>query len=468
MKFIKLLGLFFLTSIMAFGQEILEEELPKQKPTYNPVVKEGKRKIDGIVASVGSYIILDSDIDLQYIEMTKNDFDISQITRCELLGRLMEEKLYAHHAKLDTTITVVDAEIKQDVEERLNYFVSQVGSIDKVVKLYNKKNEDELREFVFELTKDNKLTVSMQNAIVNEIEITPEEVRTFFKNLDQDELPEFGAEVEIATIQIKPIVTQEDKQKAIDKLNRIRDEVLAGSSFTTQAVLNTDDVGSRSNGGYYKMNRKTQFVKEFKEVAFGLREGEISKPFETEYGFHIIYCERVRGQEIEVRHILIIPKVTEQALKDARERANKIRQQIVSGELTFEEAARNFSDQKETKANGGIMINPRSMDTKFELTKMEPLLYSYVSELKLGEISRVVKEEDRSSGEHFAIFKVVNRTDPHIADYAKDYVKIRELALTEKKINAIAKWTDEKIKETSIQINSQYKDCDFLNNWLKL
>lgn len=467
MKFIKFILIVVVLPLTTIAQEIIEEEVVK-KPTYNQVVKNGKKKIDGIIATVGEYIILDSDIDLQYIDMKTNDFDINQISRCEILGKLMEDKLYAHHAKLDTTIVVIDAEIKADVDERLSYMIKEAGSIEKIVKFYNKKDEEELRNFIFEISKNNKLTMSMQNKIVDEVDITPEEVRTFFKSLAEDELPEFGAEIEIANIVIQPEVTQADKQKAIDKLNRIREDILNGSSFTTQAVLNTDDVASRSNGGYYKMNRKTQFVKEFKDVAFSLREGEISKPFETEFGFHIIYCERIRGQEIEVRHILIIPKVTEKAIKEAREKATNIRNKIISGELTFQEAAKNFSDEKETRANGGQMLNPRSMDSKFELTKMDPMLYSYVQDLKIGEVSRVIKDEDRRGVEHFKIFMITNRVEPHIADYSLDYVKIRDLALKEKQINAISKWTDEKIKETYILINQQYKDCDFVNNWLKL
>lgn len=468
MKFIKasvvLFLLFWSTGFLA--QEIIPD--PVAKPNYKALEKDGKKKVDGIIATVGDYLILDSDIDLEYIELKNQEVAIEEISRCQLLGKLMEEKLYAHQARLDTTIVVADAEINNMMQERLDYMVQQIGSMEKVIKYYNRKDEEDFRTFFFDILKTNKLTAEMQNKVVDAVEITPEEVRTFFKKLEKDELPQFGAEVEVAQIIIEPKVTQEDKQKAIDRLNEIRNDVLNnGASFTTRAVLYSQDPGSRSSGGYYKMNRKTPFVKEFKDVAFGLAEGEISKPFETEFGFHIILVEKIRGQEIELRHILIIPTVTEKAINEAKEKADDLRKKLENKELTFAEAARSFSDEKETRTNGGTLINPQTQDTKFELTKMDPQLYSVVSELKEGDLSRVLADEDRRGTKRFKIMTVTKRIDPHTADYAVDYVKIRDLALKEKQIEAIGKWTEEKIKETYIRVNPQYRNCEFTNNWLK-
>ena len=307
----------------------------------------------------------------------------------------------------------------------------------------------------------------MQNKIVDEVTITPEEVRNFFKEIPKDEIPVFGAEVEVAQIIVKPVVSQEEKQATIDKLKNIKREVLEGSSFFSKAVLFSEDPGSSSNGGFYKMNRKTAFVKEFKDVAFSLAEGEISEPFETEFGYHIILVEKIKGQEVELRHILINPKVSNQAMIDAKTKIEEIRKKIMSGEITFADAAKSSSDQKETRNNGGVLLNPRTMEPRFDLTKMDPTLYSQISNFKVGQISNPILEDERGGNKFYKIITVNSKTEEHTADFANDYLKIKDLALTDKKIKAIAKWTEEKISETYISINADYKNCDFTNNWLK-
>jgi peptidyl-prolyl cis-trans isomerase SurA len=339
--------------------------------------------------------------------------------------------------------------------------------MDKVVKYFKKPSEADFRADLFEIIKTNKLSSEMMKKIIDKVEITPEEVRSFFKKIPQNELPVFGAEMEVAQIVIKPKVTEAEKQKVIDRLKSIRADVLEGSSFSTKAVLYSQDPGSSSNGGYYKMNRKTPFVKEFKDVAFSLAQGEISEPFETDFGYHIIYVEKIKGQEIELRHILLVPSISNESMKEAKEKINIIRKKIIDKEITFAEAARTESDEKETKANGGQLVNPKTQDTHFELTKMDPTLYSQVSNLKEGEVSLPLIDTDQNGKKKYKLVTVTNRIDEHTADYAKDYIKIKELALKEKQINAIAKWFDEKIKDTYIKINGEYRDCEFTNNWLK-
>ncbi len=346
--------------------------------------------------------------------------------------------------------------------------IEQVGSLEKVVKFYKKKNVEEFKSYFFEIIKMNKLTSQMQKKIVDGVSITPEEVRNFFRNIPKDEIPTFGAEMEVAQIVVKPVITDEEKKRVIDKLNEIRQDVLNGSSFFSKAVLFSEDPGSSSNGGFYKINRKTSFVKEFKEVAFSLAEGEISTPFETDFGYHIIMVDKIRGQEVELRHILISPKVSNQAMKDAKAKIEAIRTKILNKEITFADAAKSSSDEKETKNNGGVLLNPRTMEPRFELTKMDPTLYAQVSSLKDGEVSLPILDEDKSGGGKFyKIITVNNRTDEHEADFAKDYLKIKELALRDKQIKEIGKWSEEKIKETYIKISDDYKDCKFTNNWLK-
>lgn len=469
MKFvtIKKAFIFFMllfSSLMIQAQEIIKEPENVVKEKTDP---NQRKKIDGVIATVGDYIILDSDIDKSFLELSSQGNSIKDITRCQMLGKLLEDKLYAHHAIQDS-IKVTDAEVKNMMQERLTYMVEQIGSMEKVVKYYKKNNEEDFRSYFFDILKENKLTSEMQKKIVDAVQITPEEVRNFFKSIPKNELPQFGAEMEVAQIVVTPKVSEADKQKVIDRLNEFKKEIQSGgSSFATKAVLYTQDPGSRSSGGFYKMNRKTPFVKEFKDVAFSLQEGEISAPFETEYGFHIIYVEKIKGQELELRHILLAPTVTELSLKEAKEKAALIRKRIVDKEITFAEAARTMSDEKETRANGGALINPKTQDTRFELTKMDPMLYSYVSNLKDNAVSEPILDEEKQGKKKYKLITVTNRINEHTANYGTDYIKIKDLALKEKQIKTIAKWFDDKIKETYVKIIGEYRDCTFTNNWLK-
>lgn len=452
----------FCTVGSANAQEVIKDSV-KTKPLTSSFKKQ---KVDGVIATVGDYIILDSDIDKSFLELSSQGNSIKDITRCQMLGKLLEDKLYAHQAVQDSII-VKDEEVKEKLNEQLAYMVEQIGSTEKVVQYFKKNSEEEFRSELFDIIKMNKLASEMQRKIIDAVEITPEETRTFFKAIPQADLPVFGAEMEVAQIVVAPKVSDEEKQRVIKRLKEIKAEVLGGASFKTRAVIYTDDRASASTGGYYKINRKTQFVKEFKDVAFSLGEGEISEPFETEYGYHIIMVEKIKGQEVELRHILMMPKVSDQALKDAKEKITLIKKRIENGEISFADAARTLSDEKETRANGGVLINPKTQDTHFELTKMDPSLYSEVSNLKDKAVTNPILDDDPRAGKKYKIITVTNRINEHTADYAKDYIKIKDLALKEKQIKAIAKWTDEKIKETYIKINGEYRDCTFTNNWVK-
>lgn len=455
--------LFLLAFSIGHAQEIIKETSAVIK---TDTTKNKKRKVDGIVANVGDYIILDSDIDKAFIEISSQGNSIKDISRCQMLGKLLEDKLYAHQAIQDS-IVVSDADVKMMMEERINYMVENVGSMEKVLKYYKKDSEEDFKSYFFDILKENKLTSDMQKKIIDGVEITPEEVRTFFKKIPQNELPIIGTEVEVAQIVVAPKVAQEEKQAVIDKLKGFKKEVMEGASFATKAVLYTQDPGSRANGGFYKMNRKTPFVKEFKDVAFSLAEGEISEPFETDFGYHIIMVEKIKGQDVELRHILLTPKTTQASLDEAKEKISLIKKRIEDKEISFAEAARQMSDEKETRTNGGQLINPKTQDTRFDLTKMDPTLYADISNLKTKEITIPLVEEDQKGGKKYKIITITNRITEHTADYGKDYIKIKELALKEKQIKAIAKWMDNKIKETYVKINADYQDCAFTNNWLK-
>jgi len=427
-----------------------------------------KIKIDGLAAVVGDFIILDSDIDKTLIDLQSQGVATDNLDKCSLLGKLMEDKLYAHHAEQDS-LEIDNQQIFNYVDQTIDYFISQLGDIDKVLEFYKKEDEQTFRQELFEINKVNQLSQKMQSKIVDEIEITPEEVKQFFNDIPRYDLPIFGAELEISQIVVKPEVSEAEKKKVIDRLESIRDDVVInGSSFATKAILYSQDPGSRSTGGKYTLNRnRPQMVKEFRDVAYRLKENEVSEPFETEFGWHIVKVDRIRGQEVDVRHILLTPEISPDAMAEAKKKVDLIRKRVVDGELTFQEAAKSFSDEKSTKNNGGVLINPTTGDTRFELTKIDPVLYNQIQRLGDNEISSPLLEKDRQGNQSYKLIMVSDRFDEHVADYSKDYIKIKELALKEKQLTAIQKWMNEKIIDTYISVNDQNKQCNFANKWLK-
>ena len=463
-----------LTCFVSFNfvsaQEIIEDEKPQVlEKAKDTVVNKTRIKADGVASVVGDFIILESDLDREIAQLEAQGADLGDMTRCELFGSLLEGKLYAHQAIQDSVL-VNELYIQSLVEQQIQGILGQTkGDMAGLLKFYKKDSEEALREEMYEINKNGYLSQEMQKKVTAEVEVTPEEVRTFFNDIPKDERPIFGTELKLAQIVIIPEVTEESKQDVIDKLNGFKKDVEEnGSSFTTKVLFYTEDEGSKATGGKYTLNRKRpRMVKEFRDVAFSLQEGEISEPFESDFGYHIILLEKIRGQEYDVRHILLRPELTQEAIKKAKDEITEVRKKIVDGTLTFAEAAREFSDEKETKYEGGQLTNPTTQDFNFELTRMEPELYSQIQDLKDGEVSPVYEDEDRINSIKFKILIVTDRIDDHEADFAKDYLKIKELALQDKQVEAIAKWQKEAISETYIKINGEYRNCDFQSNWLK-
>ena len=429
---------------------------------------ETKNKIDGVAAVVGDFLVLDSDIDKQFDQLKASGISTEDMTRCQVFGKLLEDKLYQHHAIQDS-IEVNSLEIQSFVDQQIDAFAKQIGSMEKLINYYNKNSEQELRNEMFELNKSSELAKKMQENIITDTEVTPEEVRQFFNSIPKEDRPLFNTELKVAQIVVIPKTTQEEKDKVIERLKEFKADVVDnGASFTTKAVLYTEDFSSRRNGGKYILNKKRpQMVKEYRDVAFSLQEGEISDPFETDYGFFIILLEKIRGQEYDVRSILLKPKINPSDIAEAQNKLENARQKILAGEITFSEAALEISDEIETKYEGGQLINPETQDFNFELTKMDPELYSQIEKLSDGEISIVLRDEDRFNPVKFKILTVTDRVDEHEADFAKDYLKIQALALQNKKLKEIEKWQDLKIEDTYIKIADEYKECDFFSNWLK-
>lgn len=463
------------TIFSTFGQEIIEDG-----PTVDAAEKTSAKetdstntfkpiKVDGVAGVVGDYIVLNSDIDKEFLQLQASGVDTKNITRCQLFGKLLENKLYAHHAIQDS-ILVSDAEVRNNVEYQIQQFLQQVnGDMERLLRIYNKESEESLRDEMFKANKDMMLSQRMQAKVIEEVEITPEEVRQFFNKIPKEERPNFGTELKVAQIVVEPKVSDEEKQRVINQLKQFKADVEEnGASFRSKVILYGQDPGIKQSGYKYTLNRKKpRMVKEFREAAFSLQEGEVSEPFETDFGFHIVYVEKIRGQEYDVSHVLLIPEVSDQAKIEAKEKLEKVRQQIVDGEITFAEAAREISDDEATKFDGGQLINPETQDYNFELTRMDPELYSQIQDLKDGEVSQVVAETDRSNKIKFKILTVSDRVEDHEADYARDFLKIKELALNEKKIKAIEDWQAEKIDDTYIKITGEMRDCEFSSNWLK-
>ena len=453
MKFISFLCLFgcFITIVSAQGTD-----------------KSYRIKIDGVSAVIGDYVILNSDIDKTLVEMESQGVNTKGISRCQLLGKLMEDKLYAHHAVQDSLEVSVE-EIYSTVDQIIDNFIRQLGTIEKVLEFYNKDDEAIFRQEIFEINKTQKLSSMMQGQIIEDVEVTPEEVRIFFESIPLNELPTFGTELEISQIVIEPEVSENEKMRIINQLKTFREDILErGSSFASKAILYSQDPGSRSTGGKYTLHRKRpQMVKEFRDEAFSLEEGEISKPFKSDFGWHILKVDKIRGQEVDVRHILLTPKIEPLQLLEAKDKLDLIKKRIVENELTFTDAALQFSSEKETKYNGGVLINPQTGDTRFELTNLDPTLYSQIRNLKDQSISSTIMEEDRSGLKKYKILKVSNRFDEHTAEYSKDYSRIKALALKQKQLDLIQDWMKEKIESTYVNVNRENKLCEFKNKWIK-
>ena len=295
MKLIKkyILSFFFLQAIF----------IGYSQSTISKSSENNRTKIDGVAAVVGDYVILESDVDKTLIDLQSQGVSTIDIGRCSLLGKLMEDKLYAHHAEQDS-LEVDNSQINSYVDRTIDYFIGQLGSLEKVLDFYKKRDEESFRTELFEINKMNQLSEKMQTKIVDEIEITPEEVRQFFNSIPKYERPVFGAELEIAQIVVKPKVSEEDNQKVIRRLETIRNDIAVnGSSFATKAILYSQDPGSRATGGKYTLNRaRPQMDKEFRDAAYRLREGEISDPFKTILNFVCFLNKKHQNQSWSFPH----------------------------------------------------------------------------------------------------------------------------------------------------------------------
>ena len=291
----------------------------------------------------------------------------------------------------------------------------------------------------------------------------------YFNGLkEKGELPEIPAEVELAQLVLYAEASSEEEERVVIKLKELKKDIENGASFDLKAIINSDDPSVAQNKGNLGIiTKETNFIKEFKEAAFSLDEGQISEPIKTIFGYHIIKLHKIRGQGREVSHILIQPEISDEKLKETKEEIEKIVADIKEGKITFEEAVKKYSEDKDTKLSGGLLMNPYTGEPTFELTRMPPDLFGRISELKQGELSDVFYDETRGGEKMYKVIFIKHRTDTHKADIVEDYVRMQQFALEKKKEEELNKWSKEKISETYIKLGSDYKKCTFKKDWKK-
>jgi len=424
-------------------------------------------KIDGVGVVVGKNVVLDSDIEKFKLELENSSEGKIKISDCEMLEQLMLQKLLAHHAIVDS-IVVSDAEVNLQVERNIQYFAQEYGGINKVVAAYGFNDLDDLKKELFNIEKENTLIQREQRSITENIDVTPEEVRIYYNGLkEKGELPEFPAEIQLAQLVINAEPTQEENDRIIAKLKQIKKEIEEGASIRMKAIINSDDPGVTQNGGRYTLTKNSSFIKEFKEVAFSLDVNQVSEPFKSLFGYHIIQLHEIRGEKRVASHVLMQPEIPEDKLQETKAKVEKIKQDIINGKLSFEEAVKKYSEDRDTKNNGGLLVNEYTGESTFDLTRMDPALYGRVSNLKKGEMTEPFYDETRGGEKMYKLIIMKERTDTHIADLVDDYVKVQSLALQKKKQETIAKWSKNKIGDTYIKISDGFMKCSFEKDWKK-
>jgi len=434
---------------------------------FNQVITAQKVKIDAVGVVVGKNIVLDSDIEKFKLELENSSEGKIQISDCEMLEQLMLQKLLAHHAVVDSII-VSDAEVNDQVERNIQFFSQEYGSIEKVVEAYGFNDIEDLKKELFGIEKENSLIQKEQRQITENIDVTPEEIRIYYNGLkEKGELPEFPAEIQIAQLVLNADPTQEEVDRVINKLNQLKKDIEGGSSIKMKAIINSMDPGVTDNGGRYSIDKNSQFIKEFKEAAFSLDVNQVSEPFKSKFGYHILQLHEIRGETRIASHILIQPDIPQEKLNETKEKLEKIKKDINDGVITFEEAVKKYSQDDDTRNNGGLIVNPYSGESTFDLTRMDPALYARVNNLQKSEMSDVFYDETRQGKKMYKVMIMKDRTNTHIADMVNDYVKVQNLALQKKKQETIAKWSREKIGDTYIKISEEFRKCTFDKNWTK-
>lgn len=430
------------------------------------ITKAQPQILDKVVAIVGKNPLLLSEVETNLIQQ-KEKKETGEKARCKIFEDLLFQKLLLSQADRDS-IVVSDKEVEGELNRRIQYYVGMLGSEEKFEAFYGKRIsvfKDELKDDV----KNQLLAQKMQQKVTGETKLTPSEVREFFGTLPIDSLPLINSELEIGHIVRKPPVTDDAKKAVREQLNVYRQRVVNGESISVIAALYSEDPGSAKNGGYYEFGRG-QMVPEFEAVGFRLKQGEVSEIFETTYGFHFMQLVARKGESVQVRHILMSPKISQLQVLKAKEELDSIREQIANGNLKFSDAALRYSSDKDTKQNGGLLINPASNSTKWELDEIgemdQNLVFMLENQMKVGDVSPVIQYAGPDAKQAWRIIYLKTRTEPHKANMKDDYIKLLNMATFEKQKSLIREWITKKSKSTYIKIDDgEFNTCKLEYNW---
>ena len=422
--------------------------------------------IDKIVGIVGNEIIMMSDIENQYIQMASQQMKVDGNTRCEILEDMMFQKLLYVQAQKDS-LSVTPKEVETELDRRLSVFINQIGSEQKLEEYFGKtikSIKDDLRSTI----EEQMLAQKVQQKIIGDTKVTPSEVKNFFEKLPADSIPTIEAYYELSEIVIKPEVSKEDKENVVAELNKIRERILNGESFSTMAVLYSEDPGSAMKGGELGFVSKTDLVPEFSQVAFNLTSPlDVSQVVETEYGFHIIQMIEKKGNMMNFRHILMKTKVSMAALEAADKKANEVYNILKSDTISFTDAVKKYSNG-DSKGSDGKVMNPYYGDARMTSDFLDPYTKSAVMSLKEGEFSKPFLSSDNKGSRVIKIVRLDLDVKEHKANMKDDYLTLQRAALEDKNSRLIDEWVKDKVQSVYIKIDDEYKDCNFnVKCWIK-
>ncbi len=421
------------------------------------------KSIDKIVAVVGDKAILLSDVEAQAMQMEQQATTKDPNLRCNVLEDMIVQKLLLNQADKDSVV-VSDAQVDGELNKKIRYFVGQIGSVEKL-EAYLGKSIVQIKDDFRERIRDQLLVQQMQGKIAGEVKVSPAEVRAYYDAIPVDSIPFIESEIQVAQILKKPPVNQVERERVRKDLQEIRQKIVDGRSFASMAAFYSEDVVSAAKGGELGFVGRGDLVPEFEAIAFSLKGKEISEIVETMFGFHIMQLIERRGETINVRHILISPKASASDLDVARIKLDSIAQVIRLGRMSFEEAALKFSDDADTKNNGGLLINPASGSTWFEISQMDQSLFFVVDKMKIGELSDPVPVRVGEKKESYRLVTLKARTEPHRANLKDDYQRIQLAAEAEKKEKLVREWIQRKRQSFFIKIDPEFVNCPFQNSW---
>ena len=424
--------------------------------------------IDKVVGIVGDKIVLKSDVEVQYQQYAaQTKTSLPSDFRCQLLDQLLVQNLMLGQAELDS-VTVSEDDVDAELDKRIRYFINQVGSQEKLEEFY-KKSVVEIKEEFRDDVRDQLVAQKMQSQITKNVKVTPGEVQEFFNSIPADSLPYYNAEVEVGQIVLYAKPSQKAKDEARDQLEKIRQEILDGDDFKLKAILYSDDPGSAKQGGELpEFTRNDPFAPEFIREAFRLEPGEISEPFETEFGFHILQVMDRKGERVKVRHILIQPDIKAADLDRTEEKVDSIRNLLIHEKITFGQAVGRFSEDDNTKQYAGFLTNPSTGESLMEIDQlgaMDRQIPFVIDTMNAGEYSSPQYYQDQRKNQGYRILYLKRVTKPHKANLDEDYARIQTAALSQKKQRVVREWVNERIKKTFIRIDDSYANCENLKPW---